>query len=742
MNNPQRPLTFKMPSLLFYPELYRFVVGKVEGALANQKHRRLLARISIFHVLVSLVKVQEGLSPEGKTMRHVFGVFLAVIGMICLAASSASAGIDASQLVGAWVHTNTADMQGMEFTKQGKVLLYYGGGGDAMTADYSIMDDGRLNLSLGGQVTFYLPTLTGDQLELKSPDTGADAQYRRLKPGETVAAAIAGQAAADQKAIQDRNAALPDFLARKDLVMELINGPPGAVASGVIEFVPNGNQYAGRVCYDSKPPRLESITAQIQGSAENPTTVISFPQNTTLGQVSFHLAGSLPNISLSAQVNFGGTFDNAPNCTLVIKPDADMRKQVLDRFQAEVARLNALKAPLVALLKDYVVLKGTSQSSLPAERDGFMDQFVLARNPQNGTWQGQGQIVNRKTGATDIFPAVAGVGIAGEKAVIQILSQKRVYQFSDIDTTAGKLTGAWQMPNNPNAHVAELTIAQAVDAKGRDQLFTASKAALQKLDSGTVYHTAIDDLNSNGNQPPNPIAVTLTAGANGAITGTADYPMQGCTMNLTGKEVDTPLGPQLQLRYSGGKANPGAWADVAQFINAVQHEAWLLSPSIDSSGVMRLNGYAATNPGPVAIRITLQLIPYTDKDKAAVATALGSGTKFRITTPRMDGVPDDILTFTADPATSKIKGTLSGPGHHINASPGITFSGEIKDHLGWSEIDMPIPRPNSSRPEPIYSYMVVVTPTDNGLYMNGYVYNIQMTAARPLGRWDALEVKP
>ena len=675
-------------------------------------------------------------------MRYIRTVFLGAFAMILFMAGLGSAAIDAGQLVGAWVHTNTADMQGLEFTKQGKVLIYYGGGGDAMTADYSVMDDGRLNLSMGGQASFYQPTLSGDQLELKSPETGATSQYRRLKAGETVAAAIAGQAAADQKALQDRNAALPEFMNRKDLVMALVNGPPGVLASGAIEFVPNGNGYTGRVCYDSKPPRLETITAQIQGSAENPITVVSFNQNAALGQVSFRHAGSVPNINLSAQVNFGGTFDNAPNCTLVIKPDADMRKQVLDRFQGEVARLNALKAPLIALLKDYVVLTGTSQSSLLSERDGFTDHFVLARNPQNGTWQGQGQIVNRKTGATVIFPVIAGVGIAGEKPVIQIISQKRVYQFSDIDTTAGKLSGSWQMPQNPNGQAAELTIAQAVDAKGRDQLFTTSKAALQKLDSSTVFHTAIDDLNSNGNQPPNPIAVTLTAGANGAITGTADYPMQGCTMNLTGTEVDTPLGPQLQLRYAGGKANPGAWLDVAQFINAVQKEAWLLSPDIDSSGALRLDGYAATNPGPVAVPITLQLIPYTDKDKTAVATALSSGAKFRITTPRMDQVPDDILTFTADPATGKIKGTLSGPGHHINASPGITFSGLIKDRAGWSGMDMPIPRPNSSRPEPIYAYSVVVTPTDNGLYMNGYVYNIQMTAARPLGRWDALEVKP
>ena len=338
---------------------------------------------------------------------------------------------------------------------------------------------------------------------------------------------------------------------------------------------------------------------------------------------------------------------------------------------------------------------------------------------------------------------MATVGIVDQKPAVQILSQKRVYRFTDIDTAGGKLSGAWQMPNNPSGHPAQLAITQAIDAKARDQLFAASKTALQQMNSDTVFHAVINDQYTNGTQPPNPITVTLSASAGGAISGKVEYPLEGCTMTLSGKEVDTPLGPQLQLHYTAGQADPVAWGDVAAFINLVQHEMWVLSPSNDASGVMRFSGYAVTNPVPGAVPITLQLIPYTDKDKADITQALTSGAHFKLVHPQVGAVPDTILEFTSDNTTAgKIDGRVSAGGAHLGTAVGTTFSGEIKDQGGWAELTMPIDRPNSSRPIPVYAYTIVITPTDGGLYLNACQYNITQGASRPFARWDAVQVKP
>jgi hypothetical protein len=263
------------------------------------------------------------------------------------------------------------------------------------------------------------------------------------------------------------------------------------------------------------------------------------------------------------------------------------------------------------------------------------------------------------------------------------------------------------------------------------------------MGADTVFHALINDQYNNGTQPPNAIEVTLTAGANGAITGKVDYPLEGCTITLTGREADTPLGPQLQLRYSAGKANPGAWGDVAAFLNLVQHETWLLSPAVDSAGVMRLSGFAVTNPGPGATPIALQLIPYTDKDKADITAALGSGAHFKLLHPQVGPVPDTILEFTADTTTAgQINGRVTAGGGHLGTTVGTTFAGAIKDQVGWVELTMPIARTNSSRPTPVYAYTIVVTPTDSGLYLNACLYNITQGPTRPFARWDAVQVKP
>lgn len=667
-----------------------------------------------------------------------FGVLIAMLSAAVLPARGDN--IKPEQLVGAWVRTNVADIAGMEFMQGGKTILYFGGASEGMTGDYSITADGRLNLGQGGLADFFVPSFVGDQLSLKSPDSGKVAMYRRLKPGETMAAAIAAQKVADAKFVQDRNRAIPAFLARNDLVMLMQNGGNNFPAASAIELAPNGSDFAGRIFYDSTPPRMDALGASIRPSQDAQNVLVWFgPGNAQQNRLSFsfHVVGSPDSMTLVSMVNLSkdGAFSTEANSTVVIKADAAMHQQILTHLKAEGARLEALKAPVVAMLKEYVVLKGTSQSQLPAERQGYADQFTLTRNPQNNTWVGQGQLINRTTGATEIVPAIAAVGIIKEKPAIQIMTQKRVYLFTEIDAASGKLTGGWQLPQNPNGRPAELTIVQATDTKGRDQLFAASKDALQKLTADTMFHALVSD---QGNQPPNPVAVTLSAAANGSVTGKADYPLEGCSMKLSGRIVNTPLGPQLLVQYGGGEAGASARGDAKPFMDALQHEAWILSPAGDPAAGLRLEGTLIANTTQRSAPLSLQLLPYTDKDKAAVAQALGSGMKFRLINPKMGDVVD-VLEFATDSSSGMIKGRLTTAGHQINNSPNSTFTGPISEELGWVKLVMPILRPIDRTPT--YAYTIVATPTDGGIYISAGTYNIRQGLRGGMGRWDAIEVK-
>lgn len=264
---------------------------------------------------------------------------------------SANAPAKPNQLTGSWVHTTPADMGALEFMSNGKVQVYIGGGDQAMTSDYAVLDDGRLSISMGGLTSVYVPSISGDQLQLKDPDTGRTTLYRRLNSGETISSAMASQDQAEKNAIAGRNAALPDFLKRKDLVMVLnpggggpnggagfvsgvmINGSKDAPPHTALEFGPaNGNDYTGGACYDTQPRRLEPVAARIAGSAEKPIVSMIFgpgtvDQNGGRGVVDFHLEGSAPNITLKASLDYGG-----PRLSdLVIKSDPAMHKQILDR---------------------------------------------------------------------------------------------------------------------------------------------------------------------------------------------------------------------------------------------------------------------------------------------------------------------------------------------------------------------------------------------------------------------------
>ena len=232
--------------------------------------------------------------------------------------------------------------------------------------------------------------------------------------------------------------------------------------------------------------------------------------------------------------------------------------------------------------------------------------------------------------------------------------------------------------------------------------------------------------------------MTLAIDEKGGVTGKAQYAMEGCTMTLAGKEVDTPLGPQIVVQYKGGEADPDAWTDVKGFIDLVKNEMWTLSAAEDSSGATRLNGYAITRPAPNAPPLTLQLIPFGDKEKADLTKALADGVCFKVANPQMGGAPDTILTFSTG-TDGKINAQVTAGGSHVNMRLNQKLSGDVKDKGGWTELDMFMD--NFGR-KPNYGCIMLVTPTDAGLYINCSTYSTLVGGpTKPGGRWDAVQAK-
>jgi len=193
------------------------------------------------------------------------------------------------------------------------------------------------------------------------------------------------------------------------------------------------------------------------------------------------------------------------------------------------------------------------------------------------------------------------------------------------------------------------------------------------------------------------------------------------------------------VHYAGGKAGPNAWRDTPQFMQQVQHETWTLSPAGDGSGPMRFSGFAMVNTGPGGLPLGLELLPYSDQDRAALVQALSSGVKVKALTPQMGGA-DTIVEFSTDPKTpGNILGTVTANGAHVGQRTGATFSGPVIDNGKWIELTMIIARPGS---QPVYDYTLTATRTDAGIYISAFQYNIRQTRRMPIFVWDGVEVKP
>ena len=655
--------------------------------------------------------------------------------------------IDASQLPGVWVRTTTADIKAMDFQKDGKVLVYFGGPDQAETYTYSVMDDGRLNLAQGdGAVNnFFTPTLTTNQLTLKDA-AGTIWQYRKLNAGQTLAAALTAQDQADQKTVADRNNAIPQFLARQDLVMVCPDGGKNAPPPAALALVQSGpTDFAGHVAFSSTPPKVDAVHARIENPDNNPDVAIALGNGTIdqpgpQGVWVFHTAGSPDAMTLESKVSFSEMFSTADPVHVVIKSDPDLHKQILDNLKTEVGRLNNLRTPVVAMLKDYVVLKGISRGML--QNQMFNDEFTLSLNPANNTWVGQAKFIDRTTGAVQIFPATAAVVIANQKPAIQIIAGNRLYAFLNVDPSTPTLNGTWQMPGGGLSLPAQLAITQTATAADRDALFAAQKKSLLALTPSTVFTATIDDQYHSDQKPANPIAVTLTVAPNGSITGSANYVEEGCTMTLAGNVVNSPIGPALRLHYTAGQPNDKPWTDVAAFINLVKNEQWLLtpisSPANSSDGSLSFSGFAVTTPTPNAMPVALHLTPYTDTEKSAITKALAAGAKFKVLHPTMSA-PDSILEFTTDPTTGNINGLLASGGTHIGAYPNTKFSAPLKDLPGWQVIDAPTFRPNISRSS--YSWKFFITQSDGQLYINAYGYSPARGPNNPINRFDLVPIK-
>jgi hypothetical protein len=362
-----------------------------------------------------------------------------------------------SQLVGTWSALTEGEFDCLEFMKDGKALV--GDGSAGLTVDYSVLDGGRLSLMMpGGLTAVFGATIAGDQLELNGKasalSSGGTQRFRRLKAGETCADARKAQAKAKADAYQKRVAALSDFLKQPGLVLAFTETGPSTPASIALVVEAAGGGFSGKAWHDDKPPHLNLISGQLQlnEAANMAQVIISYGQRLAPpaaqpdggGQIAMNVEGDGKDLRISAKVTFGG---GGPAHEMVLRSDPKLHAEIVKRYEAELARIESLKQPIIKLLKDYAVLRGQLKPMDTRKTEPDTADLTLVRDPKSGQYYCEGVTIGMRDRGELATKAAAEIVIANDRPWLRILCPPaREYMLAFPDEKANKLAGQWMMP--------------------------------------------------------------------------------------------------------------------------------------------------------------------------------------------------------------------------------------------------------------------------------------------------------
>jgi len=609
-----------------------------------------------------------------------------------------------SQLVGSWVCIgDDYEFQVMEFMKDGKVIVGDAQGG--MQVNYSVLEGGRLSLEAeGGMTQIFNVTLAGDQLEISAPGGGllwgGTARYRKLKSGETPAQALAEIAQARQKAYQDRMAALETYLKQPGLVLAF-GETAGAPASIALEIAMEGNSFSGRAWHDDRPPHLNQISGYSSGDSTSNTLQVSVSFGPRIapaatqpdggGQITMNVEGDGKDLKITSRVRFG----DGPEHDMVLRPDAALHGQIVKRFDAENARIEGIKQPMIALLKDFTVLRGRTSPQDQRSLEPDTTELTLSRDPASGQYWVEGVFIGARQRGQQVTQAAAEIAVVNDQAILRVVCPpSREYQLRMSASGSGSsgLSGVWTPIGYNQGGNAQFEVVEALDAATRDAKFASQRQALKSLGGESMFAGLAHEDSASGMDMPIPCRVKVTVNADNTVSGTVEYPSLSTLLTATGQIAETRSGPRLQLTFTGAEYTPGDQI----FFRSIQSGMWSLAPA-DGGGPMKLAGYFNAS--------TLRTTTLTLVDDSSlanlrkrVAEAIGDGGRFLVAKyvgwQQMIGWPEHVVPTVAewslDNATGEVTGTLVANGRALgtNEQAVTSFDGRLAENDGWITLDL------------------------------------------------------
>ncbi len=660
-----------------------------------------------------------------------------------------------SQLEGTWVYVTDGDYIGFEFTKDGNVLVTHAlnalaGPGSGTMMTYSLMDGGRLALTAPtGQTRVFEATVSGDDMELKGGQllSGGGAQrFHRLESGQTIAQVLQEREQAEAEAFQKRVAAVEAFLRQPNLVLVYSGSGPSAPASIGLDIQFSGTNFNGRAWHDERPPHLNAISGRLllDENDKEARLYVSFGQRISPpaaqpdggGQITMGIEGDNPaDLRFSSQVKFGGS---GPTYEAVLRSEPELHRQIVQRYEAELARIESLKQPLIETLKDYAVLQGRMQPQDARQTEPDTADLVLIRDLASGTYHCEGTAsAPGYGGGQQATNGTAEITVSNNRPLLHILCRPtREYWLGLAGPDGRRLAGQWQPPNYRQGKGATFEIVEALDAAARDRKFETQRQALQALGPDATFAGLVFDNSGFGMQMLTPFRLEIAVGANGQVTGTGRYPALATVMAVAGRIADTARGPRLVLNYAGAESTPQDQV----FFRSIQSGSWSLALA-EGDGPARLTGTfkASALRDATLTEVTDDLL--TQQRRRLVET-LGEGGQLylsRYVGWQRSNVPPTVVEWRLDEASDTITGTAVTGGQSLGANEtDTTYEGQVRQDDSWLVLDVIQTTMRRDIGYPWALKLVVVEDADGVLRFSGAGAQMQ-PGATTMPDWASLD---
>jgi len=538
-----------------------------------------------------------------------------------------------------------------------------------------------------------------------------------LPKGQTIEEGIEEQERLDAAAYKERYDGLREYLARDDLVMVPVTPGPDAPTAIALDLDISA---PGRGWYDDQPPHLDEIRIGIDtvaNDATRPALRVIFgqqldppPQQARGGsQVIFNSSGKADEPKLVANVNYS----NKP-FELEIRRDAKLHREIIGRFDAEQARIEELRQPLLTALKDYAVIEGRSGAQNPTQMTN--DRLVLVRDAATGKFSGEGTL-SYENRAPQTGPLTADVVVYGDEAMLQIDGVYRRYQLTLPNADAAQFDGAWFPTGQQNGWTTTLAISEAIDAAERDRRAAAQRKALRNLSATTSYFGRVALLPDQWGPAQPFIILTVMPDASGTFTATARYPSLRMDVAMKGQIAESITGPALQLRYGGSEIEPSmaGMVSLTQVERQLQNQVWSLALAEPGNAGSPLTG-GGTGMGAISLE------PMTDAWKKrqldTMRKTLAAGADFNAWAAYYKDQPATVFKFKLDPASSVLNGVVPERSGPMNIWPGQTFEGNFveKDGIAAGEFTYAV----NKRRDYSMEWWAYVEPDDDVLLIGNF----------------------